>query len=88
MHHWALHLTAAANGINNRSTTLHELHQLQRIPAKVAAPTTILGDDMPDNEDADAAPNKRINFKWAPPAWITCLSSLQYDTVMTFPFDW
>ena len=43
---------------------------------------------MPDNEDADAAPNKRINFKWAPPAWITGLSSQQHDTVMTLPFDW
>ena len=38
MYHWTSHLTAAENGINNRSTTLHELHQLQRSPAKVAAP--------------------------------------------------
>jgi hypothetical protein len=41
---------------------------------------------MPDNEDADAARAK--HFNWAPPAFITCLSSLQHDTVMTFPFDW
>jgi len=84
MLNWAPHLTAAANGISNRSTTLNQLHQMQRIPAKVAAPTSILGDDMPDNEGADASPNKCVTFKWAPPAWITCLSSLQHDTVMTF----
>ena len=85
---WTPHLTAVANGISNRSTTLDQLHQMQCIPAKVAAPTSILGDDMPDNEDADAAPHKCITLKWAPPAWITCLLSLQHDTVMTFPFGW
>ena len=86
MSNWAPHLTAAANSISNRSKTVNQLHQLQRIPAKVAAPTSILGDDMPDNEDADAERAKYL--KWAPPAFITCLSSLQHDTVMTIPFDW
>ena len=82
MSYWAPHLTAAANGISNRSKTVNQLHQLQRIPTKVAAPTSILGDDMPDNEDADAERAK--HFNWAPPAFITCLSSLQHNTVMTF----
>ncbi len=86
MRKWAPHLQAAANSICNRSKQVNELHQLQRIPAKVAAPTSILGNDMPDNEDDNAVKAKYI--KWAPPAFITCLSSLQHDTVMTFPFDW
>ena len=55
MSHWAPHLTAAANGIGTRSTKVNQLHQLQRIPAKVAAPTSILGEDMPpDNKDENA----------------------------------
>jgi hypothetical protein len=62
MRHWERHLTATANGINNRSKTHNNLHQSQRIPAKVAAPLSILGDDMPDNEDADAKPAKRWNL--------------------------
>ena len=82
----APHLKAAANGVSNRSKMVNQLHQMQRIPAKAAAPTSILGNDMPDNEDADAARTKHFNC--APPAFITCLSSLQHDTVMTFPFDW
>ena len=41
---------------------------------------------MPDNEDANTERAKYLI--WAPPAFITCLSSLQHDTVMTFPFDW
>jgi len=86
MRNWAPHLTAAANSVSTRSTKVNQLHQLQRIRAKVAAPASILGDDMPDNEDDNAQRAK--HFKWAPPAFITCLSSLQHDTVMTFPFDW
>ena len=86
MRRWAPHLQSAANSICNRSKQVNELHQLQRIPAKVAAPTSILGNDMPDNEDDNTV--KAKYFKWAPPAFITCLSSLQHDTVMTFPFDW
>jgi len=86
MSHWAPHLTAAANSVSTRSTKVNQLHKLQRIRAKVAAPASILGDDMPDNEDDNAERAK--HFKWAPPAFITCLSSLQHDTVMTFPFDW
>ena len=85
MSHWAPHLTAAANSVSTRSTKVNQLHKLQRIRAKVTAPTSILGDDMPDNEDTNAERAKY--FKWAPPAFITCLSSLQHDTVMTFPFD-
>ena len=46
---WAPHLTATANSICNRSMKVNELHQLQRISAKVAAPTSILGNDMPDS---------------------------------------
>lgn len=34
MINWAPHLTASANGISNRSTTLNQLHQMQRISAK------------------------------------------------------
>ena len=61
---WAPHLQAVANSICNRSMKVNELHQLQRIPAKVAAPTSILGNDMPDNEDDNEA--KAKYFKWAP----------------------
>src|SRR6056300_624009 len=86
MRNWAPHLTAAANSVSTRSTKVNQLHKLQRIRAKVAVPASILGDDMPDNEDDNAERAKY--FKWAPSAFITCLSSLQHDTVMTFPFDW
>ena len=54
MRNWAPHLTAAANSVSTRSTKVNQLHQLQRIRAKVAAPASILGDDMPDNEDDNA----------------------------------
>ena len=53
---------AAANGISNRSKMVNQLHQMQRIPAKAAAPISILGDNMPDNEDADAARAKHFNY--------------------------
>jgi hypothetical protein len=66
MSYWASHLTAAANGISNRSKMVNQFHQMQRIPAKAAAPTSILGNDMPDHEDADAARAK--HFDRAPPA--------------------
>ena len=55
---WERHKNAAANGINNRSKTLNKLRQLQRIPAEVAAPLSVRGDDMSDNEDADSEPCK------------------------------
>ena len=55
MRHWESHLNAAANGINNRGKTLNKLHQLQRIPTKVAALLSVLGDDIPD----DVEPAKR-----------------------------
>ena len=83
MSHWAPHLTSAANGISFRRTKVNQMHQLQRIPAKAAAPTSILRDDMPDNEDANAEREKYC--KWTPPAFITCLSSLHHDTVMPSP---
>ena len=52
MRHWAPHLAVVKNGISNCSTTLNQVHKLQCIPTKVASPTSILGDDMPDNENA------------------------------------
>jgi len=71
MRHWKRHKNAAANSINNCGKKLNKIHQLQRIPAKVAAPLSVLGDDMPDNDDADEEPAKRHYLKRSPPAWLT-----------------
>ena len=52
------------------------LHHSQRILAKDEL-NSILSNDMPDNEDEQAAPAKRRHLSWSPPAWLSCLSSLQ-----------
>ena len=82
MLNWAPHLTAAANGINNRINTLNQLHQLQRISAKGGPLNFHPLDDMQDNEDADAAPNKRITFECS-----SCMDHLSFITAARHRHD-
>jgi hypothetical protein len=49
---------------------------------------SIISNDIPDNEDEEAAPAKRRHFNWSPPAWLTSLSSLQHENTIPFPHDW
>ena len=69
-----------------RSETLRKLHHSQRVLAK--DPNSISSNDMPDNEDEQAAAAKRHHVSWLPPAWLSCLSSIQDEMSVAFPHDW
>ena len=78
------HRQAEANISNSSSTNLKKFHHTQRIASKAAAPISVLNNDMPNNEDEQAAPAKRHHLKLSPPAWLTCLSSMQHDVIIAF----
>ena len=61
---------------------------MQRILAKVAAPLFVLGDDMPDNDDADAELAKRRYLEWSDYGLLLpgSLASLQCSTTTSLPF--
>jgi hypothetical protein len=49
---------------------------------------SILSNEILDNEDEEADPEKQSYLNWSPPAWLTCLSSLQHEMTTAVPHDW